>query len=354
VLSVAADGAPLLGRRTGVGVAVAGFLSAVAGQEQIALTIYALSLLGARDLAPAVPAGVHIRRRPMPASLLLRVWSKACWPRAETWTGAVDVVHGTNFVVPPTRRAARLVSVWDLTPVLHPEWCTPASRRYPAVIRRAVDGGAEVHTGSATVAAQVVEHLGADPGRVHVVFPGVSLPAGPARPGRYILGLGTVEPRKNFPGLVAAFDHLADELPDLALVIAGPPGWGSDALDRAVANSSHRDRIRVTGWVEDSGSLLAGAAVLAYPSLYEGFGFPPLEAMAAGVPVVASATGSLPEVLGDAALFVDPADPAAVADSARRAALVEAGRRRASVFDWAEAGRRLAGVYREVAARAER
>ena len=124
---------------------------------------------------------------------------------------------------------------------------------------------------------------------------------------RYCLAIGTAEPRKDLPGLVRAFGAVAERQPDVALVLAGPPGWGEEALDSAIAASGVRERIVRTGWVEepDLAALLSRASLLAFPSLYEGFGFPPLQAMRAGVPVVATRAGSLPEVLGDGALLVE-------------------------------------------------
>jgi len=159
---------------------------------------------------------------------------------------------------------------------------------------------------------------------------------------------------------VMAFDALAGDRRDLALVLAGADGWGAAALDEAMAASPFSSRIVRHGWVPGPArsGLLRGAAVLAYPSLYEGFGFPPLEAMAAGVPVVATRVGALPEVLGDAAAFVPPGDTgalagalAAVLDSPERAgALVASGRRRAGEFSWDRCADGLAAIYRDVVA----
>lgn len=353
--TAAVDATPLLGRRTGVGVAVAGMLGALAG-GRYDLVGYGLTGTGWRRLAAELPAGVATGRGPMPAALLLPVWSRHDHPAVEAWTGRVDVVHGTNFVVPPSRRAARLVTVNDLTPVRFPELVTAASRRYPALVARAVASGAHVHTASAFVAGEVREHfrLGAD--RVHVVPYGVSLPAAgvPAPPGPpYVLAAATAEPRKDLPRLVAAWDRVAGEVPDLRLRLVGPEGWGEADLRAAVAAAAHRDRIERTGWVADHGPLLAGAAAFAYPSRYEGFGFPPLEAMALGVPVVASAAGAVPEVVGDAAALVPVGDTDAFAaalrrvltDTAERDRLVAAGRARAAGYTWAAAGAALADLY---------
>jgi alpha-1,3-rhamnosyl/mannosyltransferase len=180
----------------------------------------------------------------------------------------------------------------------------------------------------------------------------VALPAGTSR---YVLALGTVEPRKDLPGLVHSFDRLAGDITDVALVIAGSPGWGDDALARAMAESKWGDRIVRLGYVDDHAlpGILARAAVLAYPSVYEGFGFPPLEAMAAGVPVVATNVGAVPEVVGDGALLVAPGDADALAgalsglllDAEAGRALVARGHRRAALFSWASCGAGLAALY---------
>ena len=158
-----------------------------------------------------------------------------------------------------------------------------------------------------------------------------------------------------------AFGEVAARHDDVALVLAGPPGWGEEALAAAVAASPARARIVRTGWVEepDLAALLTRATVLAYPSLYEGFGFPPLQAMRAGVPVVASRAGSLPEVLGDGALMVDPGDhgglvealDSCLSDEALRAGLVAAGAAWSARFSWERCGAGLEELYRDAAGR---
>ncbi|MDQ2726540.1 MAG: glycosyltransferase family 4 protein [Actinomycetota bacterium] len=360
---VGIDATPLLGSRTGVGVFVDGLFSALAGRPGLTLRAYGLTARGSRRLGAVLPAGVAHRRLPLPAGVALRAWARTDIPTIEAWSGRVDVIHGTNFVVPPSRRAARLVSVHDLTSLHHPELCTPAARRYPDLVRRALGQGAWVHAVSESVAADTVEHLGAEPGRVRVIYSGAPQPPALPPPGQrppscpYILALGTVEPRKNLPALVAAFDHVADDHPDLELHIAGPTGWGEDALVRAIGASRHGRRIARLGWVPDPADELSGAAIVAYPSLYEGFGFPPLEAMAAGVPVVATAVAALPEVLGNAAVLVAPGDTPALAaalgrvlsDDALRARLIEAGRTRVGRYRWELTGDRFARLYTELA-----
>jgi glycosyltransferase involved in cell wall biosynthesis len=309
----------------------------------------------------------------MPARPLHASWVRRDTPPLEWFVGAIDVVHGTNFLVPPTNHAAAVVSVHDLTPLHHPELCNEATLAYPGLIRRAIDRGAWVHTDSAFVADEVLEAFKPDPSRVRVVHPGVpTLPTPteadaaavvrhllPAEVGRYCLAIGTAEPRKDLPGLVRAFDALADRQPDVALVLAGPPGWGEERLDAALEAANSRERIIRTGWVTQPqlAALLTRASLVAYPSLYEGFGFPPLQAMQACVPVVATRAGSLPEVLGDAALLVEPGDhegltdalACVLGDDEERRRLIAAGSAWSARYSWERCGRELEALYRAAA-----
>ncbi len=204
--------------------------------------------------------------------------------------------------------------------------------------------------------------------RVRRVYAGLAPTAGGdalvgrriARAPRYVLALGTLEPRKNLPTLIRAFDRLSRYDSELVLALGGPDGWGVDEIDAAIAQAAHGSRVHKLGYVTDDErrDLLAGASAVAYPSHYEGFGHTPLEAMAAGVPVVAAAAGALPEVLGDAALFVDPDDEAAlatelaraVADEPVRATLIDRGHERVRLYTWDRAAEEMAALYHELAA----
>jgi glycosyltransferase involved in cell wall biosynthesis len=364
-MRLAFDATPLHGARTGVGVMTARVLAGLAARSDLDVVAFATTWRGRGGLPGLVPGGVRAVTRPLPARAVHLAWRHLPIPPVEWITGDVDVVHGPNFVVPPARRAARVVTVHDLTAVHHPEMCTAHTRTYPAVLRRALASGAWVHTVSDFVRAEILELFDADPARVVTVANGVD-PIAEADPAagrraagadRYLLAIGTIEPRKNFPALVRAFDTVARDLPALQLVIAGPDGWDGGRFEAALAACTHRDRVTRLGALgeRERAELLRGATALVYPSIYEGFGLPPLEAMSVGVPVVATAAGAVVEVVGDGALVVPAGAHDALAaglvriveDAELRSDLAQRGAARAARYDWARTVEGIVSLYRQ-------
>ena len=375
-LTVALDVTPLIGARSGVGHFVAEILDAMQTEPGIRLVPYSLSLRARRGVGipglsrPAsgpspLPPGT--RQLPFPATAAIAAWGRLDQPSAERWLAPATVVHGTNFVVPPTRGAAAVVTVHDLTFARYPEMVTADVRRFVPALRRAVDRGAWVHTPSQFIAAEAKEILSTD--RIVAVphgVPRIALPPSPlgglVGDSQFILAMGTLEPRKNIARLVEAFGPVAATHPGLQLLLAGADGPAKPAVlaARAALPASLQKRVHIAGYVDERmrATLLSRASVFAYPSLYEGFGFPVIEAMAAGTPVVAGEAGAIPEVAGDGALLVDPTDVDAIADGLTRVLddpelaerLVKAGRKQAAGYSWRRAADGLTELYGRAAA----
>jgi glycosyltransferase involved in cell wall biosynthesis len=365
---VALDGTPLLGVRTGVGHLTAQLIDALDLTRALDLIAFAVTWRGRDQLERALPPGVRSATTPFPARLARRLWMRFDIPHIERWTGPVDVVHATNYVAPPTR-AAVVLSVHDIAFITHPELCAPDAGDYRVLIQRAIDRGAVIHTISEAVRTAIIDVFTIDASRVVRIYPGLDeSPLGDATRGRaaagvdegsYVLALGSIDPRKNLPTLVRAMAEISAAVPGTRLVVAGPDGWDGGAFERAVAALADPGVVTRVGYVSDAtrANLLAGASALAYPSFDEGFGFPPLEAMRAGVPVVASTAGALPEVLGDAARLVGPNDIDALTgalievltDETARADLVRRGHERARRYSWSTTANAFVDLYTRLA-----
>jgi glycosyltransferase involved in cell wall biosynthesis len=284
-----------------------------------------------------------------------------------------DVLFVPAHVLPLVCPVPALVTVHDLGYLHYPEAHRRFDRWYLGwTTRRHVRLAARVIADSQATRADLVRHYQADPARIVVVYPGrdesltrvndpETVEAVKARygiRGNYLLYVGTLQPRKNLVRLVEAFAQI--QTPDLQLVLAGQKGWLYAGLLARVKTSGLSGRVIFTGYVadDDKAALLSGATALVYPSLYEGFGLPVLEAMACRTPVLTSDVSSLPEVAGDAAWLVDPLDTEAiaagmarlVADAGLRHTLVERGALQIRQFSWARAAHQILAAIESVIA----
>jgi glycosyltransferase involved in cell wall biosynthesis len=356
---IAFDVSPLSHPRTGIGNYILGSLAGLfeaAGTDHEVVAFAPTSFRGRRAIPAALDGvPVELRVRALPCSHRFRMaWSRRGRPPVERFLGPVDVLHFTDWMYPPQAHGVRATTVHDLIPLRFPDWVTPRTREMHgekyANAARTCD---VIFVNSEYTGNDVAELLGFPADRVVVARPGLGQgfePDGPrtglGRP--FALGVGTLEPRKNLGRLVEAWRLLRD---DFDLALAGGEGWGDQPH---LAD----ERIHALGFVSDVDlpALYRGAEVFVYPSLFEGFGIPVIEAMACGTPVVASSHPSLDEACGDAAVRADPGDAEAIAAAvrdavARRDELVPRGLAHAARFSWRAVGEIFLRGYEEARAR---
>ncbi len=345
-LSIAYDAGPLLDPPTGVGRYTAELAAALEARGH-GVRRYAVAAGG------TAPPGV--RRLRVPARSAQWAWRRWGRPALGRLVGEVDLFHGTNFVLPPLGETPGVVTVHDLSFLRSDTF--PGGGRLRDLVPWSVRRARRVITPTAAVGDELAAWAGIARDNIDVTPEGVSAHFFGASPlssgalgelgigGPYVVAVGTIEPRKNLPRLLEAWRLAARK--DLTLVLAGPKGWGAE-LDPVPG-------VVLPGWVEEASlpGLLAAAEFFCYPSVYEGFGLPPLEAMAAGTPVIAGRNEATAEVLGESGLLFDPSSTedladciarfATDADLRRRYSMV--GRARAAGFTWDRTARATEDAY---------
>jgi len=286
----------------------------------------------------------------------------------------IDVYHGPNYVLPILGKGRMVLTIYDMISFATSGWYKPISRfRVQRLLKISAKKADKIITGSENSKRDIINILGLPDEKVKVIYIGIDNTYKPISDhhkldtvkkrynitGSFIMHVGSLNPRKNIPRLIEAYSKLpAEILKEYQLVIAGKRSWKADEIFAKAKQLGLGDRVTFTGFVEDADLplLMNAAALLAFPSLYEGFGIPPLEAMACGTPVIASNTSSIPEVVGEAALLFDPYNVEEMADVMYRALtdkqlrneLRKKGFQRVKQFSWEKAARETLSVYEEV------
>lgn len=337
---------------------------------------YTIFTRSQNEIQPDAQRQIVSSRWPTEHRLARIVWEQTAWPLA-AWQRRLDLLHGMAFATPLLSPCPTVVTVYDLSFVHYPDRFPLAQRYYLlAQTRRACRQARRVVAISAAGRQDIHQVLGVALARIDVVLPGVDRafrPLPPEQvaafrqakqlPDRFILHVGTLQPRKNLPTLIAAFADLIRQSPryaDLQLVLVGGKGWLYDEIFAQVEKLELQQQVRFAGYVPDAELPLwyNAGALLIFPSVYEGFGLPILEAMACGTPVIAADTAVVPEVIGEAGLLFPATEAAALADALGRvldqpelaATMRRAGLIQAQRFTWEQAGRQMVAVYQQALA----
>ena len=369
-MQILVDYRPALRARTGVGEYMHEIIRAYAAAHDDDVAAFTSSWRDRPAPDTAGRLGARVVDRRVPVSVLNFMWHRLQWPPVEALAGPVDVVHAAHPLMIPSRRAARVVTVHDLYFLDHPEGTTAEIRRdYPALTARHARVAEAIITPSQYTRDLVVSRLGVPADRVYACRFGApawrNLGRQPNIPDDgYFLFVGTLVPRKNVPGLLDAYARVLAAMPGAPrLLIAGAPTADSSPWLRRLQETPLAGHVDHGGYVSEAGRerLYAGARALVMPSFDEGFGVPALEAMAAGVPVIASNRGALPEVIGSAGILLDPLDVEGFASAMllvardREWAVAQgtAGLTRAATFTWHASAVRLRQAYTDAVARRE-
>jgi len=373
--TIAIDVTSYLASRTGVGVCVGELVKALLaspGEDRFKLCAVSARREASATLCrsfPAVDGKICVRH--LPLRFLSPLVDRSPWPKVETLFGDdADVFHASPFLVPASKKTAMVVTVYDLTPIRFPGFHLRSNLFTIRQLLRRLERVDLVMVLSDSTGRDLEEFGLVPRHRVRVIplaadacFRPVEqehreVPAKLGVGCEYVLNVGALEPRKNLPRLFQAFRLLKNRyrIPH-KLVVAGPRGWKDEEVFQSVRRMNLSDAVVFTGYVSDDtlNLLYNHAALLVYPSLYEGFGLPPLEAMAAGCPVAVSRTSSLPEVVGQAGVYFDPLEVEEIAQAIYRildspefrANLVELGRARSHEFSWQKTAEATRQVYRE-------
>lgn len=317
-------------------------------------------------------ANATYHEAPLSERWLHRLWYRLNVPlTVQRFTGTVDLFHSPDFVLPPVgNNIPTLLTVHDLSYLHFPETFTPALVAYlNKLVPTSVDRATHVLADSKATKRDLIAYYSVPADKVTVLYSGVSALFVPERSEKrlravrekyalgqqpYVLSVSTLQPRKNYQLLIRAFKAVAEQRAH-NLVIAGGKGWLHEEITAEITRQDLEDRVLLIGFVDDIDlpALYSGASLFAYPSLYEGFGLPLLEAMACGVPVLNSNASSLPEVVGEATLQLEPHEEQAwsetmlslLDDSTKRASMVAAGFMQARQFTWDRAAQELKAIY---------
>lgn len=384
MLTIAIDATSLTSQPSGIGLYVYNLIHALHSlqdsekfQMRIVYQPRLKNWLKGRLIPPNfIDIDTQVYTLPIPVTItnILAKFPNPIIPYYESYLGFPDILHGTDYVVYPCAKSLKVMTIYDLTFMKYPNFVDWVVRSYYARVKQCLKWTDLVITISESSKKDIIEYLQVLPEKVYVTplasryYPNYLFPATMqeleqqthynfSKP--YLLFVSTIEPRKNINSLISAFNLLKTKYKiEHQLVLVGKKGWNYEPIFTAIENSPWKNEIHHLDYLANDLVALfySRADVFVYPSHYEGFGLPVLEAMTLGAPVITSNTSSIPEVTGDAAILIDPNDPVELAeailkiisDSQLRQDLIEKGKARAELFSWERTAKETLKAYRSI------
>jgi len=374
-MKIGIDCSPVLYKKTGVGNYVHNLLLNLAKIDKD--NMYILFAQSLRHLDKKKITEYNFEHKKVvglriPKPFLDLCWYKLRFPPIEFFTNEVDIFH-SNFYSPSMKRGKSIITIYDMSFYVYPELQTKAVQKFRSKVLKSCDSASKVITISNFSKKEILKYINVPEEKIEVIYPGIDLHKHKldisennilkeySLPKDYILFVGTIEPRKNLENLVKAFNLLINNKKykkKYDLVIVGKLGWKYEGFLKTLETLGIKDKVKLLGYIpnDELPAIYKHASVFVYPSIYEGFGLPVLEAMVYGTPVITSNVSSLPEATGDAALLVNPHDEKQIAegmykvlsDPELKRQLIKRGRKQVKKFSWLETARRTLKLYEEV------
>lgn len=361
-MKITIDVQPLLANKSGVGQYIWGLIH---GLGQIdSKNSYSLSFFDFKRRGSMVPLpgkNFSFQKCFLPGRAASLSWKTFGRPSYNFFFGESDIFHFPNFVIRPVRQGKKVVTIHDVSFLRLPEFAEPKNLKFlTAQIHSTVAQADQIITDSRFTEEELLHFFPEAKGKTSTIHLGVDsrFKPMPVKQEKIILFVGNIEPRKNLPSLFKAFEILLDrysQLADYKIVIAGMKGWLYEGVFEALGENKYKSKIKFLDFVPDEKlpELYSKASVFVYPSFYEGFGLPPLEAMSCGIPVISARKASLPEVLGDAAIWIDPDQPESIThalkdvllDELKMQSLKNKGLAQAAKFHWSRTAQETLKIY---------
>lgn len=362
MFKISIDVQPLLGKKCGIGQYIWGLIHGLS--EIDSENLYSLSFFDTKFRSSNVPVpGPNFFRSGclIPPRVMRRIWLKYPRPYYDTFFRSKDLYHFCNFIIPPIRTGKKIATIFDFSFLRYPQFSEPRNLGYlQREIKQTLQKADEIITISEFTKTELLHFFNIPENKIHAIHLGIHARFKPnplVQQKKQILFVGTIEPRKNLETLLKAFELFVQkkDFSDYKLIFAGMKGWLCDNILSSLEKHPHRNKISLLDYVSDEElpTLYQESMIFVYPSFYEGFGLPPLEAMACGTAVIASKVASLPEILGDAAFWIEPhhtediasAFEKLVQDTSLRQTLIQKGFEQVKKFSWKKTAEETLKVY---------